>query len=1145
MESYNKENYRPGFWALMGVMAQGAFSDNVLKWSIIYLLMGAVATVATDNDVAELAKITGFATMLFSLPYILFPGIFGVLSDRLSKKSIVSMTKIVEVVIMTVGLFAFLSGQAIFLWVVLFLMATQSAMFSPAKYGILPEALPESRLSWGNGMMQMFTMLAIIAGTGVTGIVYKKLAANGNVHYISFFLIGLAGIGYVCSRFVFSPPAANPDRESTLNPWAGMKETFKCYSADRWLWLSVLAYVYFWFMAALLNAVIPVFGKDTLGLGPDRISYLLAAVSIGIALGAVFAGYASRGKIEVGLIPLGALGMAVFSGLLASPLSGFNGILMLLVGLGFFAGVYDVPLAATIQQRSPANKRGVIMSITNMLTFVGMFFAGALMIGFGKIGLPPRIVFLIAGVMSLGVGLYICFILPVFLLRLVLWFLANTIYRLRAVGRSNIPETGGALLVANHTSFLDALIIIASIDRRVRFVMYKGIYDIPWIKPLAKMVGAIPIMPGSGQKDINQSLHAATDAINEGDLVCIFAEGQITRTGQMLPFRKGFERIMKGTDDAPIIPVYIDRIWGSIFSFSESKFFWKMPRKIPFPITIAYGKPMPSDRNAYELRNAIQELGTVAHEQRAKKQPLLHHMFIRKARRMPTKPCVADGRSGALNHLKTLAGSVAFARKLNETLRDEKMVGILLPQSVGGTLANVAIQMMGKVPVNLNYTASNEALQMAADQCEMKYVITSKAFLEQVPVTVPGETIFAEDIRESIGSKERIIGMLMGFLLPIKMLDKILGGDRKRSVEDLATIVFSSGSEGEPKGVMLTQYNIIRNAEASLQVFPHQPGDCIMGMLPFFHSFGFTATLWLPLIHPNFNAAYHPNPLEAKQIGQIIEKYKATILFSTSTFLQPFIRRCSPKQLSTLRFIVTGAEKLSPRVRDAFKDKFGVEPLEGYGTTECAPVVSLNVPDFRAPGFFQKGTKQGSIGHPLPGISVRIMDPDTRDVLQNGEAGLLMVKGPNIMKGYLNNPEKTDEVLKDGWYETGDIATIDEDGFITITDRLARFSKIAGEMVSHTKIETALQDLLEDSELALAVAGVPDETKGERLIVLHTLSDDDFEMLIDNLDQTGLPNLWIPKPKAFYRVDEIPVLGTGKMDIKQVKQMARQLDIGE
>jgi acyl-[acyl-carrier-protein]-phospholipid O-acyltransferase/long-chain-fatty-acid--[acyl-carrier-protein] ligase len=328
-------------------------------------------------------------------------------------------------------------------------------------------------------------------------------------------------------------------------------------------------------------------------------------------------------------------------------------------------------------------------------------------------------------------------------------------------------------------------------------------------------------------------------------------------------------------------------------------------------------------------------------------------------------------------------------------------------------------------------------------------------------------------------------------------------------------------------------------------VFPHKKNDCIVGMLPFFHSFGFTATLWLVLTAPHFRAVFYPNPLEARAIGELVQKYKGTIMFSTSTFLHGFIRRCTPEQLATLRHVICGAEKLAPRVRDAFKEKFGVEPLEGYGTTECSPIVSLNLPDVRAPGFYLKGTKRGSIGLPLPGISVRIVDPDTREVLQNGHAGLLMVKGPNIMRGYLNNPAKTAEVLQDGWYETGDISMIDEDGFITITDRLARFSKIGGEMVSHTKIEDELHRILNEPERKLAVAGVPDEHKGERLVVLHTLADAEFDELMSRISEIDLPNLWIPKAKAFYKVDEIPILGTGKMDLKAVKELARKLDVGE
>lgn len=1141
MEStYNKENFKSGYWRLIVTLFQGAFSDNFFKYILIFLFLSTAA----DDSIQYSSRIGAFASMLFAVPFIVFPGFFGALSDRMPKKRIVVWTKYLEVLIMGVGFFAVLSGQPIFLGVVFFMMATQSAMFGPAKYGILPEGLPDRRLSWGNGVMQMMTMIAIIAGVGTAGVAFDMLEEDGNVHFASVILVALAFVGLMAARGIFNPPAADPQRAIPINPWSGLGGVLRAILADKWLALTMLGYVYFWFAAALLQANLIPYGNNVLGLSESEMSYQAVALSIGIGLGAVSAGYLSRGKVEVGLIPLGALGMTVFCGLLAIPGVELAGSLFMLAGLGFFGGVFDVPLAANIQARSPEKQRGAIMAASNMFTFMGMFAAGALMLVFAEMEVSPYTIFLITGAMTLVMGLYVCITLPIFVLRLGLWFLANTIYRLNVSGRKNIPEHGGALLVANHTSFLDALIIVASIDRPVRFIMYRGIYEVPWIKPLAKLVGAIPIAPGGGPREVMQSLQTATDALKDGELVCIFAEGQITRTGQMLPFRKGFERIMAGTD-APIIPVHIDQVWGSIFSFSDKKFFWKWPKRIPFPITIGFGKGMPSDSTAHELRAAIQELGTEAYNYRHGKHLLLHELFIKKAKRHPFKMAIADARSGALSNFRAFVGSIILARKLKPLLDDdEKMVGILLPQSVGGTLANIALTFMNRVPVNMNYTTSDEALDSAAAQCEMKHVITAKAFLEQVPVTPPREIIFVDDILAGVEKKDRIQAILLGFLLPRGLLLKKLGGPEKRHIDDLATIVFSSGSEGEPKGVMLTHYNITKNIEAALQVFPHRKGDVIMGMLPFFHVFGYTATLWLILVHQNFSAVYHPNPMEPRAIGKLIEQYKATIMFSTSTFLHGFIRRCTPKQLGSLRFIITGAEKLSPRVRDAFKEKFGVEPLEGYGTTECSPIVSLNVPDFRAPGFYQKGTKRGSIGHPLPGVSVRITDPDTDEILQNGDPGLLWVKGPNVMNGYLNMPEKTSEVLQENWYMTGDIATIDEDGFITITDRLARFSKLGGEMVSHTKVEDALHTVLDETETVLAVTGVPDEAKGERLIVLHTLGDDDFETLLSKLDETGLPNLWIPKAKAFYKVDEIPILGTGKLDIKGVKKVAHQLDVG-
>lgn len=1140
----DKGRYRGGFWALIFTQFQGAFSDNLFRWVLIYFLLRTSIDGDAGSEMERTGLVMGLSGALFSLPYIIFPGIFGALSDRFSKQRVAFATKVLELAIMTFGFAGLLSGNVYFLWTIWFLLSTQSAIFSPAKYGILPEILPDSRLSWGNGIMQMGTTVAIISGTAVAGPLYEFLAKADQVHLVSVILMGLALAGIISSTRITNPPAANPDQKLTFNPVMDLPKHFRVFRRDKWLFLTVLGWTFFWFAGVLLQQNILSLGHLELHLTETQQSVLQAVLAVGIALGSLSAGFLSRDKIEVGLIPLGAFGMTLFSALLG--IQGFEilSVRFLLFGLGFFAGVFFVPLAATLQQRSPAEMKGGIMATSNMLSSVGILAASGLFMLLGKLHIGPHLTFLITACLTLATGLYISFVLPVFVVRLGLWVLSNTIYRLNVRGKHHVPEHGGALLVANHTSFLDALVIIASIDRPVRFIMYQGIYDIPWIKPLAKMMGAIPVTPGGGPREVVSSLRSASEAIKNGDLVCIFAEGQITRTGQMLPFRRGFERIMKGVE-APIVPVYIDQIWGSIFSFANGRFFWKWPKRVPYPITIAFGSSLASTANAYELRGAIQELGTRAYTERISPDDLLHRQFIRIARWNPFQMCVADGRSGKLSYFKTLVGSIILARKLKPMLGPEQSVGVLMPQGVGGVLVNVALTLMGKVPVNLNYTSSNDSIAAAARQCGMTHVITAHAFLEQLPVVPPtDDVIYLEDVMKTVGRRDHRSGALSAFFKPVRRLERELGAPATRSCDDLATIIFSSGSEGEPKGIMLTHFNIISNVDAAIQIFPHRKWDTMVGILPFFHSFGYTATLWAVLTQ-KLSAVYHPNPLEAKQIGDLIHQYEGKILFSTSTFLQNFIRRCSAKQLSSLETIVTGAEKLAPRVRDAFKEKFGVEPLEGYGTSECAPIVSLNIPDFRAPGFYQKGTKRGTIGHPIPGVSVRIVDPDSREVLQNGYAGILMVKGPNVMKGYLNQPEKTQDVLKDGWYETGDIATIDEDGFITITDRLARFSKIAGEMVSHTVVEEALQKLTGNPDRKLAVAGVPDPTKGERLIVIHTLDDEEFDELMCKLDDTGLPNLWVPKQKAFYKIDEIPVLGTGKMDLKAVKNLARQLDIGD
>lgn len=1123
-----------GFWALIATQFQGAFNDNLFQYTIIYFLIALYA--ADEKGTAQINSIAG---IVFSLPFIIFPGIFGALSDRYSKRTITIWAKYIEIAVMTLGAIGFFFRLPEFLWVMLFLMAAQSAFFSPSKYGILPEILPESRLSWGNGILALFTMVSIIAGIGVAGPLFTVLGKE-RAFGAGLLLMALSTCGTLSSYGITRVPPADPTKRIPVNPLEGMWTYTKFFLHNRLLLVTLIGYTYFWFAGKYLQANLMGYAKFTMNASDTTTSIILAVLALGIGIGSFAAGYFSRGRIEFGLVPIGLIGIGISTALLAfSGLSTFT-CFFLFVSMGFWGGFFSVPLAAALQERSPAEAKGRILALVNVMTFLGMAFASLLFWALSAVGLGARGVFLVGGLLSLGLCAFMCIAEPHFLVRFILSVMTNTFYRVRVVGAENIPPTGGALLIANHISFMDPGVVQAAVDRPIRYLGYRGYYDVWWMKPIMKLLGVIPVAATDGPGELSRSLGKAGEIIARGELVCIFPEGGITRTGQMQSFQKGYQRILKDVD-VPIIPMHIDNAWGSVFSFSGGRFFLKWPKAIPLTLQVSIGKPMPATSTPFELRQAVTQLEADAWMLRRRHPDLLHRVFVKVARRHMRLPAMADARTGALSYFRALAGSIILGRKLKHILDKQSMVGLLVPPSVGAGLANIALQMMGRVPVNLNYTAGDQTLKGCAQRCHMTHCITAHAFLDRMPVEVPATPIFLEDVMKSVTKKDRIVGMLLALFCPTRILEKLLGSSGKRSCNDIATVIFSSGSEGVPKGVILTHFNVMSNIDSMEQVVPYRPKDVIIGFLPLFHSFGFTACFWAPVLN-QMMTAFHPNPLETKAIAGLIHKHKARFLVSTPTFLQSFIRKCTPEELSSLELVVCGAEKLQARIRQAFKEKFGIEPLDGYGATECSPLISLCIPDFRIPNYrvVLRGTKLGSVGRTIPGVCARVVDTDTGELLGQDQAGLLQVKGPNVMQGYLGMPEKTASILKNGWYTTGDIASIDEDGFITITDRLARFSKIAGEMVPHMTIEETLHGILGLTEQSLAVAGVHDDRFGERLVVLHTLSDEQLNELTSKLDQSGLPNLWRPKPDSFFKIEAIPVLGTGKMDIKTVKAKAEE-----
>jgi len=1132
-----------GFWALIVTQFQGAFNDNLFRYLIVYFLIGILATDPDTGlaDESATSRINSIAGMLFSLPFILFPGIFGALSDRFSKQRVTVWAKYLEILIMFFGAIAFYLGAPPLLWLLLFCMLTQSAMFSPSKYGILPEILPESQLSWGNGVLHMWTMVAIIAGTGLAGPLYWVLE-HGAAGMLSAgaVLVALSCLGTGTAHFITKPAPANPTQRIPLQPWAGTGRIFKMFWADRWLLMTVVGYTFFWFAGMLFQQNVVTFGRATLGLSETATSLVLACLALGIGLGSLTAGYLSRGKIEVGLVPIGALGIAAFSTWLAVPGLPYRMVFLPLLGLGLSAGFFYVPLAAALQHRSPKEAKGGVIATANILTAAGMFVASWLYFLLGTLGVGTRQVFLLGAVLALGVGLFICIKLPIFVLRSALWLLFNTLYRLRVPGRENLPEKGGALLVANYNSFLDALAMLASIDRQIVFIMSEHYYNARRFRVLARLMGVIRLQDGP----LADALRPAAEAAAKGYLVCVFGEDRHPLTAILDAFKESWARDHAGAEAVPIIPVHLDPIWTTVLGYSDGRFFLRAPTYLRRNITVGYGPTMANTSSAFAIRHEIRAVGTAAHDARKLRPDLVQRAFVKAARRHLRFMAIADARTGKLSYLKTLTGSIVLARKLKVLLGEQRMVSVLVPPSVGGALSNIALQLMGRIPVNLNYTASSQTMASCARQCHATHCVTARAFLERLPLEVPGEAVYLEDIMKSVTKKDRIVGLLLALFCPVRLLERLLGAPAGQTGDDLATIIFSSGSEGEPKGVMLSHNNLLKNIFSAVSIYAHKSTDVVMGFLPFFHSFGFTGTLWLPMVL-GVGVAYHPNPLEPRAVGKLVHKYKARFLFGTPTFLMNFTRRCTREELATLDYTLCGAERLAERLRAQFIEKFGLDPLEGYGATECGPIISLSIPNFRVPGFYQKGNEHGKVGRPLAGISVRVVDPDTEEPIEDDAPGLMQIKGPNIMQGYLGMPEKTASVLKDGWYSTGDIVSLDAEGFIRITDRLARFSKIAGEMVPHAKVEDTLHEVLGLTEQSLAVAGVPDPNKGERLVVLHTLTDEQLAQLLAQMDRTGLPNLWRPRPNAFHRIDAIPILGTGKMDLKAVKALARQLDSGE
>lgn len=1133
METSKQPSLNRDFHLLNFAQFLGAFNDNVFKFFLIFAL---VQIQGKEN----MPLINQLAGAIFVLPFLLFASSAGYLAGRFSKQRIVQHIKLIELGVMVAGSVAFYWQSVIGLYAVLFLMAAQSAFFGPAKYGILPEILPTASLSKANGWQQAFVYIAIVLGAGVVPVLSRF--TDGRYHLASIFCIGLALLGWILARGIRTTEVSGTTQRWHLNPLTGVRETFRAIQDDTPLLSAIIGVAFFLLIGGFVQMNLIPYGVSYMGFEQvEDASLLFLIVAVGIGTGAMAAGMVSGRQIEFGLVPLGALGLALTLGLLGAKVGAgsFLATGSILIIMGVSGGLYIVPLVAFVQWHSPRERLTEILALESFLSFLGVLLAALLLMGMTDLDISPSGCFLAISLLTLGLVLLAFRTLPDFLIRFVGAVVLRCIYRIRTSGLENLPTHGPALLVCNHVTYVDAPLILSVQARRVRFLVYRDYYENPWLHPLLKLMNCIPISENDPPRQIMQSIQSARAALEAGYLVCIFAEGRLTRSGLMNAFRPGYQKITKGME-VPIIPVFLGGAWGSLFSRAGRGRYRHHRIKLPYPISLHFGKPMPSNSAVHEVRQAVQELGGDHHTLESAAKGSLAIQMVRMSRRYWNRPFMSDTTGKRLTFGRSLIGALLLRERLRLALGHDKQsaVGILLPSCVGGAIVNMALTLDGRTTVNLNFTASPQAFASALEQSGIETTITSRAFLEKIPAyPLSSKVIYMEDLSGEVSTQKKLTHALAARCLPIRSLLPPSAMDGSQT----ATILFSSGSTAEPKGIQLTHHNLISNVFSAAEVIPLGDEDGLSAALPFFHSFGLTATIWLPLLN-GVRVHYHTNPLDASQMAQMVREESSTILFATPTFLMAYIRKARPQDFRSLRLIVTGAEKLKTKLADMFEKKFGVRPLEGYGTTELSPIVSLNLP---APPALDPDTythKDGSVGHPIPGVSARIVDPESRVPLPPHQDGMLLIKGPNVMRGYLGEPSKTEKVLQEGWYETGDIAKLDDDGFIVITGRLSRFSKIGGEMVPHEAIEQVLmEDGREHAAPFVAVTSVPCDRKGERLIVLHTADLGDLEETLQRLKQADIPNLWKPNASAFYQVESIPLLGSGKLDLKGIRSSAESL----
>jgi acyl-[acyl-carrier-protein]-phospholipid O-acyltransferase / long-chain-fatty-acid--[acyl-carrier-protein] ligase len=1106
----------------------GAFNDNLVKNAMIVLAIFKLG--------AGGAGLAALAGALFIAPYALLSATAGQLADRFDKSRLIQATKAAEILLMALAAYAFIANSVPGLLTVLFGLGVQATMFGPLKYGILPDLLRDEELIAGNGLIEASTFLAILAGT-VAGGALALLDAGPAI-------VGATGIGVslIGLAAAFAVPKA-PAADSSLRiGWNILQETISITrqaAVNRPVWLSILGLSWFWAIGATLLSEFPSIARDALGADGHVVTLLLTMFAVGIGVGSMLCAKLLHGEVSARYVPFAAFGITLFTwdfgtavisatglttvaAILHSP-TGWRMLADLLL-LAVCGGLYSVPLYAIVQEQSQPSHRARTIAANNIVNAILMVLGAGFVAAFSAANVSSPHVLQIAAVANFAVALWIVRLLPQTVFRALFQWYFRLFHETRIEGLDNLNLAGDrSILVINHLSFLDGCLVAAFLPGDLIFAINTDQARRFWF--LKYILDVFPVDPANPM-----AIRTMVRAVRDGRRLAIFPEGRITLTGALMKIYDG-PGMIADRADAAIIPVRIDGLQFHKTSRMQGKLKlrWFPPLSLTVlpPVHLDLPTTLKGRARRTTLGRTMQDIMVNA---AFRPERLTRSLFgaLLDARTFYDQglPVIADivpNETGGttlteLHYNRLILGSIILGRKLTAFTRPGEHVGVMLPNAVGTVVTFFALQSQGRVPAMMNFTTGAEGMLSCCTAAGIETILTSRRAVQKgkldrlvEAVSTKIRFIYLEDVRATISLKDKLQGMTTA-----RRPERLPGAGIDATSP--ALVLFTSGSEGTPKGVVHSHRALLANCAQLRSVVDFNPSDRVFNALPMFHSFGMTATL-LPIMY-GVRVFLYPSPLHYRIVPEMVYAEQSTIMFGTDTFLTGYARKGSALDLQSLRYIFAGAEKVRPETRAAYMDHFKKPIFEGYGVTETAPVLALNT---------WGNAQPGSVGRLLPGIEARL-----EPVPGIEEGGRLFVRGPNVMLGYLKaDAPGVLEPPPNGWYDTGDIVTIDESGFVTIKGRAKRFAKIGGEMVSLAAAETLANAVWKDA--THAVITVPDARKGEKLLLITTQPNAEPRALLAAARERGVAEIQVPR--EVMAIDKMPLLGTGKIDYPAVQRL--------